>query len=150
MQVEQLEILDFLAAHPPFDDLPEDVRERVAAAVDVRYYKAGEQIVEFGQAAEFWHVVRSGAVEVFRRNGTLYTGVTSDLHDRVWNHKLGTFKGFTDAYACKGLVWFEPQAGMVEAIRREKQIKKWPRQWKLNLIEAGNPQWEDLAASWFD
>ena len=63
MQVEQLEILDFLAAHPPFDDLPEDVRERVAAAVDVRYYKAGEQIVEFGQAAEFWHVVRSGAVE---------------------------------------------------------------------------------------
>ena len=84
-----------------------------------------------------------------RRNGTLYTGVTSDLHDRVWKHKLGTLKGFNDAYACKGLVWFEPQVGMAEAIRREKQIKKWPRQWKLNLIEAGNPQWEDLAASWF-
>ena len=84
-----------------------------------------------------------------RRNGTIYTGVTSDLRARVWQHKRGIFTGFTDAYACKGLVWFEPQAGMVEAIRREKQIKKWPRQWKLNLIEAGNPQWEDLAASWF-
>ncbi|MCV2216924.1 DUF294 nucleotidyltransferase-like domain-containing protein [Thauera sp. Sel9] len=77
MQVEQLEILDFLRAHPPFDALPEDVLQRVAAAVDVRYYKAGEQIVEFGQPAEFWHVVRSGAVEVFRRNGTLYNRLTA-------------------------------------------------------------------------
>ncbi|WP_341646494.1 DUF294 nucleotidyltransferase-like domain-containing protein [Thauera sp. SDU_THAU2] len=77
MQVEQLEILDFLRAHPPFDALPEDVVQRVAAAVDVRYYKAGEQIVEFGQPAEFWHVVRSGAVEIFRRNGTLYNRLTA-------------------------------------------------------------------------
>lgn len=77
MQVEQLEILDFLRAHPPFGDLPDDVLERVAAAVDVRYYKAGEQIVAFGQPAEFWHVVRSGAVEVFRRNGTLYNRLTA-------------------------------------------------------------------------
>lgn len=77
MQVEQLEILDFLAAHPPFDDLPEEVRESVAAAIDVRYYKAGEQIVDFGEPAEFWHVVRSGAVEVFRRNGTLYNRLTA-------------------------------------------------------------------------
>ena len=77
MQVEQLEILDFLRAHPPFDALPEDALQRVAAAVDVRYYKAGEQIIEFGQPAEFWHVVRSGAVEVFRRNGTLYNRLTA-------------------------------------------------------------------------
>src|SRR5690606_5878379 len=77
MQVEQLEILDFLRAHPPFEELPEDVLQRVAAAIDVRYYKAGESIVEFGQVAAFWHVVRSGAVEVFRRNGTLYNRLTS-------------------------------------------------------------------------
>ena len=77
MQVEQLEILDFLRAHPPFDELPEEVLQRVATAVDVRYYKAGEQIVEFGQPAEYWHVVRSGAVEVFRRNGTLYNRLTA-------------------------------------------------------------------------
>ena len=77
MQIEQLEILDFLRAHPPFDALPDEVLQRVAAAVDVRYYKAGEAIVEFGQVAEFWHVVRSGAVEVFRRNGTLYNRLTA-------------------------------------------------------------------------
>jgi putative endonuclease len=85
-----------------------------------------------------------------RRNGTLYTGVTSDLQDRVWKHKLGTFKGFTDDYGCKGLVWFEPQLGMTEAIAREKQIKKWRRAWKLELIEAANPVWADLAADWYD
>jgi CBS domain-containing protein len=77
MQIEQLEILDFLRAHPPFDALPDEVLQRVAAAIDVRYYKAGESIVEFGQVAEFWHVVRSGAVEVFRRNGTLYNRLTA-------------------------------------------------------------------------
>lgn len=77
MQVEQLEILDFLRAHAPFDALPDEALRRVAAAVDVRYFKAGEQIVEFGQIAEYWHVVRSGAVEVFRRNGTLYNRLTA-------------------------------------------------------------------------
>jgi CBS domain-containing protein len=72
MQVEQLEILDFLRAHRPFDELPEEALQRTAAVIDVRYYKAGERIVEFGEVAEYWHLVRSGAVEVFRRNGTLY------------------------------------------------------------------------------
>jgi len=76
MQIEQLEILDFLRARPPFADLPEEVLQRTAAAVDVRYYKAGEGIVAFGEPAAFWHVVRSGAVEVFRRNGTLYNRLT--------------------------------------------------------------------------
>jgi len=85
-----------------------------------------------------------------RRNGAIYTGVTSDLHARVWKHKLGTFKGFTDDYGCKGLVWFEPHLGMTEAIAREKQIKKWRRAWKLELIEAANPVWADLAADWYD
>jgi len=77
MQVEHLEILDFLRAHPPFDSLPDKALQCAASAIDVRYYKAGEQIVEFGQPAEYWHVVRSGAVEVFRRNGTLYNRLTA-------------------------------------------------------------------------
>lgn len=77
MQIEQLEIFDFLRSHPPFDALPHEALERVTAAVDVRYYKAAEQIVEFGQPSEYWYVVRSGAVEVFRRTGTLYNRLTS-------------------------------------------------------------------------
>lgn len=76
MQVEQLEILDFLRAHRPFDELPEEALQRTAAAIDVRYYKAGERIVEFGELAEYWHLIRSGSVEVFRRNGTLYNRLT--------------------------------------------------------------------------
>lgn len=77
MQIEQLEIFDFLRSHAPFDALPHEALEQATAAVDVRYYKAGEQIVEFGQASEYWYVVRSGAVEVFRRTGTLYNRLTS-------------------------------------------------------------------------
>ena len=80
MQVEQLEILDFLRARPPFADLPDEALQRLAQAVDVRYYKAGEQIVEFGAPAAYWHVVRSGAVEVFRRNGALYNRLTEGGH----------------------------------------------------------------------
>lgn len=76
MQVEQLEILDFLRSHASFGELPEDVLQRVAASVDVRYFKAGTRILEFGQAAESWFVVRSGAVEIYRRNGTLYNRLT--------------------------------------------------------------------------
>lgn len=76
MQIEQLEILDFLRGHSPFDALPQEALEQVATAIDVRYYKSGEQIVSFGQASEFWYVVRSGAVEVLRRNGTLYNRLT--------------------------------------------------------------------------
>ncbi len=76
MQVEQLEILDFLRSRQPFSDLSEEALQQVAAAIDVRYFKAGEHIIEFGQAAECWYVVRSGAVEVYRRNGTLYNRLT--------------------------------------------------------------------------
>ena len=76
MQDEQLEILDFLRRYPPFSELPEETLYRVATSVDVRYFKAGSQIVEFGQEALNWFVVRSGAVEVFRRDGTLYNRLT--------------------------------------------------------------------------
>jgi CBS domain-containing protein len=76
MQDEQLEILDFLRRHPPFGELPEEKIHQVATSVDVRYFKAGSKIVEFGQEAVAWYVVRSGAVEVFRRDGTLYNRLT--------------------------------------------------------------------------
>jgi len=77
------------------------------------------------------------------RNGTLYTGVTSDLVTRVWQHKEGTV-GFTSRYGCKRLVWFEQHGEMLGAIAREKQIKAGSRKRKLALIEGMNPAWNDL------
>ena len=83
------------------------------------------------------------------RNGALYTGMTSNLVACVWKHKTHTFPGFTDDHDCTRLVWFERHAWVVAAIRREKRIKKWLRDWKLKLIEDANPDWRDLAAEWF-
>jgi putative endonuclease len=80
-----------------------------------------------------------------RRNGTLYTGVTSDLLGRVYQHREGVMPGFTSKHGVKRLVWFEQHATMEQAIRREKQIKKWLRVWKLELIEHDNLGWRDLA-----
>ena len=80
-----------------------------------------------------------------QRNGTLYCGVTSDLVTRIAQHRHGTFSGFTQQYCVKRLVWFEHYESMEAAIQREKRIKKWRRAWKLELIEADNPQWKDLA-----
>ena len=79
-----------------------------------------------------------------KRNGTLYTGVTSDLIKRVWQHKNDMVAGFTEKYSIHDLVYFELHESMASAIAREKQIKKWNRSWKRNLIEKGNPRWEDL------
>jgi putative endonuclease len=79
-----------------------------------------------------------------RRNGTLYTGVTSDLVKRVYEHRNGLADGFTKKYGIHHLVYFEMHAEMVAAITREKQIKKWNRAWKLELIEKNNPEWKDL------
>jgi putative endonuclease len=81
-----------------------------------------------------------------QRNGTLYTGVTSDLPGRIWLHRQGTVPGFTQRYGVKILVWFEQHETMEQAILREKRIKKWNRAWKLQLIEADNPDWRDLAS----
>jgi putative endonuclease len=79
-----------------------------------------------------------------RRHGTLYVGVTSDLITRVVQHIDGTIPGFTATYGLKRLVWYEPHESIVEAIRREKSIKKYRREWKLNLIEQANPHWDDM------
>ncbi len=84
------------------------------------------------------------------RNGTLYTGVTSTLWKRVQQHKLGVFEGFSKTYGCKTLVWYEEHPRMLDAIAREKGVKRWRRDWKLKLIEAENPQWRDLSEGWFD
>ena len=79
-----------------------------------------------------------------KRNGTLYTGITSDLVRRIWQHKNGAIEGFTKRYGLKLLVHFEQYTDVKEAILREKRIKKWNRQWKIHLIEKDNPNWEDL------
>jgi len=78
-------------------------------------------------------------------HSTFYTGVTSQLVGRVWQHREGVADGFTKRYGIKRLVWLEVHETVESAIRREKQIKRWPRQWKYDLINAENPTWRDLA-----
>jgi putative endonuclease len=79
-----------------------------------------------------------------RRNGTLYIGVTSNLVTRIWEHKQGFVEGFTREYGVKMLVWYELHDCAESAITREKQLKKWNRDWKTRLIEEKNPYWNDL------
>ena len=79
-----------------------------------------------------------------QRNGTLYTGITSNLLKRVYEHKHGLVEGFTKKYNVHNLVWYELHESAESAIMREKQIKKWKRDWKLKLIEKVNPRWTDL------
>jgi putative endonuclease len=79
-----------------------------------------------------------------RRNGALYTGITSNLIKRVWEHKEKAVDGFTKKYKIDKLVYFEQYQDSINAISREKRIKKYPRKWKLNLIEQKNPHWKDL------
>ena len=78
-------------------------------------------------------------------NGTLYLGVTSHLLQRISQHRDGTFEGFSKKYGVHRLVWFEQHSTMDQAILREKQIKKWRRAWKVELIEDTNSKWRDLA-----
>ncbi len=79
-----------------------------------------------------------------KRNGTLYIGVTSNLRKRIWEHKHGVIDGFTKQYNVHNLVLYELYDDMLSAISREKQLKKWERAWKVQLIERSNPQWKDL------
>ena len=79
-----------------------------------------------------------------QRNGTLYIGVTSNLVQRIWEHKNNQMEGFTKKYHVHMLVYYEYHDDMETAIRREKQMKKWNRDWKLRLIEEHNPDWNDL------
>jgi putative endonuclease len=83
-----------------------------------------------------------------QKGGTLYIGVTSDLAARMWQHRTGAVEGFTSRYRVFRLVHAELFDDMHSAISREKQLKRWHRQWKVNLIEANNPEWKDLAVEW--
>jgi len=78
------------------------------------------------------------------RNGSLYTGVTSNLQKRVWEHKNNFVEGFSNRYSTHMLVYYETHDTMINAITREKQIKDWKRAWKVRLIERVNPYWRDL------
>jgi len=91
-------------------------------------------------------VARQPAVYILasKRNGTLYIGVTRNLQQRVWEHKNDLVEGFTKKYGVHRLVYYELHEDMMAAIRREKQMKKWNRAWKLELVEIQNPEWEDL------
>ena len=82
-----------------------------------------------------------------QRNGTLYIGVTSDLVQRIWQHKNDVVEGFTKKYGVHLLVYYELHEDMENAIIREKRLKKWNREWKLRLIEEKNPNWHDLYES---
>ncbi|MGA9602595.1 MAG: GIY-YIG nuclease family protein [Methyloceanibacter sp.] len=79
-----------------------------------------------------------------KQNGTLYTGVTRYLPQRIWQHKQGLVRGFTKKYSVHLLVYMEVHETMLGAIAREKQIKEWKRAWKIGLIESVNPDWRDL------
>ena len=79
-----------------------------------------------------------------KRNGTLYTGVTSDLVKRIWEHKNDMVEGFTKRYSVHTLVWYELHESMESAILKEKRVKEWKRIWKLQLIESDNPNYQDL------
>ena len=78
------------------------------------------------------------------KRGTLYIGVTSDLVARIWQHREHVVDGFTKRYKVTRLVWYELHGTMESAIHREKQLKKWNREWKLRLVGESNPEWRDL------
>jgi putative endonuclease len=80
-----------------------------------------------------------------RRNGTLYIGVTNDLGRRCWEHREGLVPGFTKTYGVKRLVYYEVFHDIAQAIHREKRLKKYKREWKMNLIQQNNVEWRDLA-----
>ena len=94
------------------------------------------------QPKTFWVYILANT-----KRGVMYVGVTSALTQRISRHRNGTFEGFTKRYGCKMLVWFESFSEPHLAIAREKKLKRWRRQWKFALIEAGNPEWRDL---WWD
>lgn len=79
-----------------------------------------------------------------KKNGTLYIGVTNDLIKRVWQHKNDFIDGFTKQYSIHQLVYFEETSDVLSAIAREKQLKNWHREWKINWINQHNPEWKDL------
>ena len=85
-----------------------------------------------------------------KRNRTLYIGITNDLVRRISEHKSGMMEGFTKKYSIDKLVYYESTTDVNEAITREKRLKKWKRQWKIDLIENSNPDWRDLSVNFLE
>lgn len=85
-----------------------------------------------------------------RHHTVFYTGVTNDLERRIFEHKVKLNPGFTAKYNCTKLVYYEEYCEILEAIRREKVIKRYKREWKRNLVNLMNPEWKDLSESWYD
>ncbi|WP_336071910.1 GIY-YIG nuclease family protein [Nitratireductor rhodophyticola] len=83
-----------------------------------------------------------------QKRGTIYIGVTNDLGRRIVEHKEGRIPGFTSRYGVTRLVWYEEHFDMRDAIQREKSLKRWSRQWKIDLIEKTNPEWNELLRGW--
>ncbi|MDA0176007.1 MULTISPECIES: GIY-YIG nuclease family protein [Mesoflavibacter] len=83
-----------------------------------------------------------------KHNSTLYIGVTNDLERRMFEHKNKLVEGFSSKYGLDKLIYFEIYQYVNDAIKREKNMKKWKRQWKINLVEKDNPNWEDLSKDW--
>lgn len=83
-----------------------------------------------------------------RKHGALYIGVTNNLERRLSEHKQGEVKGFTQKYQISKLVYYEHFTSVTAAIGREKELKKWKRQWKINLFEKNNPDWDDISVEW--
>lgn len=83
-----------------------------------------------------------------KRNGTLYTGITSNIPERIWAHREGRGSEFAKIYNVTRLVWYEEHPLYADAIQRETNIKRWKRKWKLALIERMNPEWDDLLQFW--
>ena len=114
---------------------------RYSRGIDVIPAKAGIQQYRYTFMTQQQPAVY---IMTSQRNGTLYTGVTSNLVKRIWEHKNNLAQGFTQKYNVHILVYYELHEEMYAAITREKQIKKWNRAWKLRLIEEKNPSWKDL------
>jgi putative endonuclease len=95
--------------------------------------------------------MRMNAVYIMasRKHGTLYVGVTSELRNRIAQHREGSGSGFTQRYGVKGLVWYELHETIAAAIQRETSLKRYKREWKINLIERDNPDWDDLFPQFF-
>lgn len=83
-----------------------------------------------------------------RKQGALYIGVTNNLERRISEHKLGEARGFSKRYQVNKLVYYEHFTNITSAIEREKELKKWKRQWKINLFEKNNPDWDDISFEW--
>jgi putative endonuclease len=82
-----------------------------------------------------------------RKDGAIYVGITNDIARRIYEHRIKAVRGFTSKYNITRLVWFEIYDDPISAISREKELKKWKRAWKVQLVEAQNPQWNDLYES---